>query len=342
MPFIEARICYVDTGRSVCDGLSLDGNSYFENISYTNSGTKRSGEIYVPEIGDTIIVNLGEDGETTLHKFYAGRKTTPDNLVTIPTRLGDLNLANDLLPGDRMIAGPDGAFLKLFRGALAGIGSSPLCQTIYIAIEGLVRTVCQNYELSSSGMRVYSLNDNGKIITRACFNSSDTEYAKGANKNSELESENFEYQIDISSDGFTLMAGELDATTHKRKNNFVLNIKQDGDSSLLIGQQILIDLYASGAFEFTLLDKDRNTIYSKSIVASGSGEAIVKEIIKGDYIRQIDGNYYEEITGMKNSKAKANTVSADIFDVSASVNKRTSGMNVDEVKKVPTTQITAK
>ena len=344
MSFVDCRICYVDPSRNVCDAISCDGRSFIENIEYLDSGMKQTGQVRVPEYGDVIVVEMLADGQARLHRYYPGRTTSPENLVALLTNIPG---AADLLPGDQLFTGPDGAFLKLFRGGMAAMGTSPLAQTVYLAIEGLVRTVAQNYELMSSGCRVYSMNDNGKVLTRLCFNSLDVCFSKGANNNQTLESENFEFQIDIDSDGFTFFAGEINPDSNKRRNNLVITIQQNGDLHLVSGNKelgniTLIDVYATGATSFKVLDENDNVIYDKSVTATSSGKVLVSEIVIGDIIRKIDGNLYEEVTGSRNVKSDLDSVSSNVIEASASMNKRISGMNVNEVQKVPNTDITVK
>ena len=127
-------------------------------------------------------------------KFYSARRYDEYGLVN--NMVGKKNIGTEL-PGDRITSGPDGAFLKILRGGIAGVGASPVAQTIYSALEGFVRTVALNYEVISAGSRIYSINDNGNITTRLCFNSKAKFFTEGANNNSGAEAENFEYQIDF-------------------------------------------------------------------------------------------------------------------------------------------------
>jgi hypothetical protein len=339
MSYIECLICHVDTSRGVCDAVSRDGSSFIENIEYLEVGMKQAGQIFVPEPGDAIVVERCADGQVKLCKYYSGRKTTSDNLVTVLTNIAE---AKKLLPGDKLLTGPDGAFLRLFRGGLAAIGSSPLAQTLFLAVEGLVRTVAQNFELMSSGFRVYSTNDAGAVITRICFNSSDLCFSKGANNNATLESENFEFQIDVNSEGFTLFAGEIDPDTNKRHNNFVFTIEQSGDLHIISGDTIFIDMYSNGATQFRMTDSNNKVIYNHAITVGSDDIILLEETIVGNVIRNIQGNVDEEITGVHNIKVDTHSVSANTIEHSATLNKKTSGMNISQVEKVPSTDVTVK
>ena len=342
MSFIHSRVCYVNTQRLVFDAISLDGNSFFKDISYTDTGLKQSGEVSHMEIGDTVIVDLQGQGVSKLHAYYSSRQENEDGQVENVVGRGFAPEANNALPGDRFLSGPDGAFLELLRGGFAAIGSSPLCQTVYLALENLVRTISLNSESITSGSRISSINDNGKITTRACFNSTDVCFSKGAAENSELVSENFEFQFDITEDGLTLFIGELDKDTNKRKNQLVVTMKQNGDLHVMSGDRIIFNMYPSGATSFKMLDSNRRVIYDKSVVTTSVDSAVVTETVKGDYIRLVDGDSYDEVTGARNTKAATDHTSANIIEQSSMVNRKKSGMNISEIDIVPDTRVTIK
>lgn len=334
MRYLDARIIYVDTSRLVCDAISIDGMTWIEDILYSNSGLKDSGDLYNIEIGDVIVVEIGEDGQSKLFKHYEGRKYNQDGLLESVVGIGGYLPKNKMLPGDRCITGPDGAFLNLLRGGFAAVGSSPLAQTIYLAIEGLVRTVAQNYEMISSGSRIYSINDAGKITTRACFNTTDICFSKGAKENKLLESENFEYQIDFTEDGLTIFVGDIDESTNKRNNNLVITLKRSGDINLICGKNIIFDIYSNGSCSFKMIDENQNIVYNKT-VATSNGYSLVKEIMKGDFIRSIDGNFIEEITGSYERRSEISNSVSSINSINADLNIKSVGINMEEVQTKP-------
>lgn len=330
MRYIECRIVYVDTSRNVLDAISIDGLNWFEDIRYTNTGLKMSGDLYHPEIGDVCICDLQEHGQVEFIKFYSARKINSDGLVA--SVLGKNNIGTEL-PGDRILSGPDGAILKLLRGGYAGIGASPLAQTIYLAIEGLVRTVAQNYEVVSAGSRIYSTNNAGEIITRCCFNSSEKFFSEGANKNDGAEAENFEYQMEFTKDGFAIFVGDI-GEDGKRTNNLVIRMEQSGDLHVLCGKNIIFDMYSNGGISLKMVDDNNNLVYNKSI-ATADGMALMNEVIKGDVVRYVDGNVYEEITGERNIKAAMSSLTATVIDHNSTMMRNSTGMNVDEIEKAP-------
>ncbi len=327
MRYMECRVVYIDTKRNVLDVRSADGMNYFEDVSYLDTGLKKSGEVYHPEIGDMVMCNLVEDGQVELIGFYFVRKTDSNNLVNNVVGKADIGIE---LPGDRILSGPDGAILKLLRGGYAGIGASPLAQTMYLAIEGLVRTVAQNYELISAGTKVYSTNDAGNITTRCCFNSKEKFFSEGANKNEGAEAENFEYQVEFTESGFNIMVGEI-GEDGKRVNNLMINMKQNGDVRITCGKLIVFDLYSNGSMEINMVDKDSNLVYNKSVSSLSSGKVFVNEVVIGDTARYVEGSVTEEIGGDYNLKANTIKSSATIIDSSSTLNNKTTGINMNSI-----------
>jgi len=330
MRYIDGRIVYVDTSRKVCDAISLDGLNYIQDVQYVkNSGLMQSGDIYHPEIGDVVVIEIGIDGESVLVRHYASRSLTGKNLPSFGVG-GDISA----LPGDRNIVGPDGAIMALIRGKTAKIGGGPLAQTIYFGIESLIRTVCMNYEAIGSGFRIFSVNDGGNVITRLCFTSKDQYAVQGFNTNENSSSENFEYQIDITKDGFAIFIGEIDQITLKRKNNFTISITQAGDIIGTCGQNIQFSMYESGAFSYKILDNSHKVLYNKSVALAGE-KVLVKELIVGDLIRQITGNVFEVITGTKSSKSDTELTVTNTTDRTSVTNKNSAAINIDDLEPAP-------
>lgn len=333
MRYIDGRIIYVDTTRKIFDAITWDGNNYIKDIQYVkNSGLLESGDIYHPEIGDGVVIELLEDGQARLDRLYASRQISSDGLTSFAVG-GDAAA----LPGDRNFKAPGGAFLSLLRGKMAAVGGGPLAQTIYVGIENLIRTICSNYEAIGSGFRVFSVNDNGKIITRLCFTSQDQFAVTGYNENEEASSENFEYQIDMTSDGFTFFIGELDEITKKRKNNFVVSISQSGDILGTCGENIQFSMFSTGAFSFKILNADSKIIYNKSVALS-EDSVLVKEIVNGDYIRKINGNLFESITGSHNKKCDTNILVSQVNDITTGINKVSASINSKDLEPAPSAE----
>lgn len=337
MRYIECRVVYIDTVRNVLDAVSFDGLNWFEDVTYVNTGLKKSGSLYHPEIGDVVVCNLVEDGQAEVIKFYSQRKTDSNNLVT--NVVGKAEIGTEL-PGDRILSGPDGAILKLLRGGYAGIGASPLAQTMYLAIEGLVRTVAQNYEVISAGTRIYSLTVDGKVMTRMCFNTSEKFFTEGANKNDGAEAENFEYQIDIGEAGFVIFTGEIGANG-KRTNNLTIRMKQNGDLQVVCGTKIVFDIHALGSIALKLTNNDNVPVYTKTITTTGK-KCVVNERIDGDVVRNVTGNVVDNIVGQYSVNGANINMSATIINNSSTMMRNSTSINVNEIEKPPTSGMSVK
>lgn len=345
MQFVEGRIVYVDPSRLVCDAVGIDGHNLYEDIQYSNSGLKQSGSLYHPEISDVIIIELKEHGQKYLYKYYGQRTTTTQNLTAIQVgRGGNLNL-NTNFPGDHVMTGPDGAWLSLLRGGLAGMGSSPLCQTLYMGLENLIRTVCQSYDVIGAGCRIFSTNTPEGVITRLCFSGTDQLTAEGYNSNPEATSENFEYQIDITKDAMTFFIGTIDPKTFKRVNNLTITLKPSGDVIYTCGKYIQGAMYSTGSIEFNILDSKQKSLYNMSIAhndglhAGGQDKVLLKETIIGDIIRNITGNVTEKISGTHETNRNLVIETANIFDTSATLKKMAVGFNMDSIQTTPSSGI---
>ena len=329
MRYIESRIVYVDTSRNCCDAISIDGFNHFENISYVKTGLKAGGSIEHPQIGDVIVVELAEDGQASLYKYYQSRQKDANGLTSFVSGAGKFNRKLPL-PGDRTLEGPDGALLSLLRGRLASIGSSPMCQTIYLGLENLIRTVAQNFDVMGSGLRIFSINNDGNVTTRLCFSGSDKNFVSAASSNEDATSENFEYQIDFNKDGVTFFIGECE-DSKPRKNNLTIHFDQNGDIKILHGERIQIQLFSNGCYSHTISDDNNNVIYERSVLCNGT-QVVSNEYVKGVHMLTVDGNMIEKVTGDKISNCDTQIVSANVIDHTSMVNRKSSGINVSELR----------
>jgi hypothetical protein len=334
MSMHEGRIIYVDVNRLCCDTISIDGCYFTEDVSYSKTGLKQSGQLEHPEIGDVIVVNTDEDGGSVAEKWYSPRTMDSNNLTKFIAGYGGHINLNKHLPGDRVVSGPDGSSLFLGRGKLATVGSGPLCQTVYAGLEGLIRTVCQNFDAIGSGFRIFSINSGEEVITRLCFSGNDRNFTEGANENEDAMSENFEYQIDFTKDGITWFIGDIDSITKKRKNNLTINLLPIGDIKVICGENIIFDVFSNGIIDMIMMDADKNIVYNKTLGLNGD-QVLLKEIIKGDVIRQIDGNLYENITGDIERTSNLIRQKADIIDNTSNINRKITGINMTELDTNP-------
>lgn len=341
MNFHDARIIYIDVNRMCCDTISIDGNFYTEDVSYTNTGLKKSGALEHPELGDVAVIGTDDDGGSSIVRWYTARTTDDNNLTKFIAGHGGNLALNKHLPGDRVISGPDGAWLSLLRGKLATVGSSPLCQTIYAGVEGLIRTVCQNYDAMGSGFRVFSINSGDEVLTRLCFSGSDRNFVAGANTNEDAMSENFEYQIDFNKEGITLFVGDIDPITKKRNPNLTAYLKPNGDIKVVCGKNIIYDIFANGIMVTTVVDDSHKTVYEKT-VGQIAGMALLEEKITGDVVRIITGNLYQSISGELVTDAALVRNKADVIDNVSKINIKKTGINDSKIEIAPDSKVKIK
>jgi hypothetical protein len=61
------------------------------------------------------------------------------------------NGRQNLNPGDIMMSTRDENFIILRRGGVVQVGSTPICQTMFLPIRNVMKQFCENYELSTFG-----------------------------------------------------------------------------------------------------------------------------------------------------------------------------------------------
>jgi hypothetical protein len=91
-----------------------------------------------------------------------------------------------------------------------------------------------------------------------------------------------------------------------------------------------------------MTNSNNKVIYNNAITVGSDNTVLMEETVVGNVIRSIQGNLDEEITGIYNLKTDTHSISSSIIEHSATLNKKTSGMNISQVDKVPSTDITVK
>lgn len=332
MKYVEARVVHVDTDNKSCSAITVDGINIFDDISYVTTGLTPGGLVSNVNYGDVMIVSVEDDGQCRFQRHYSPRQRDSDGKVAYTT-MADLLKNFRQLPGDQSLHGPDGAWLNLIKGRQASVGASPLCQTIYLGLEGLVRTVCQNLDTIGSNFRVYSVN--GK--TRLCFGASDVNFVNGATNNADCPSESFEYQIDFDDQGVSLAVGDL--VDGKRKNNFSAILRTTGELNVAIGENTQFTLWPNGMSEFIIMDDEQNQVYNKTLSLDIDGKScLINEMINGSLNRTITGSLNEIVEGSRTLKGGSLLLDADTIDTTAAVNRKVSGVNISEIKATPKTK----
>lgn len=114
---------------------------------------------YLPEVGSFCYIAWPSDNNPPFVLGYRGvpraisteqdhphsdeEGNPPATDVTYQSSRPDLN------PGDIALTGRDGNYLYLRRGGILQLGSTPLCQRVYIPVTNLMRDICENHQLLS-------------------------------------------------------------------------------------------------------------------------------------------------------------------------------------------------
>lgn len=116
------------------------------------------GQTSMPDLGALCAVCWPSDGEAPFVMCFL---MPPEPMITAPSgapqtadqpTMGGYNGGRPLLnPGDMYFQGRDDNFLVLRRGGVLQIGSTEICQRLFIPLNNLVRDVCENWELNTIG-----------------------------------------------------------------------------------------------------------------------------------------------------------------------------------------------
>lgn len=298
--YVNVTINFVDTERNVFDAISQDGLRFIEKCQYLSVNPDGSGKIHHPSAGDTAVVRVGIDG-CYCEKIYSLCAVDKDG---VPVR--DLGPNSKFMPGDKVWLAKGGSFLALLRGGLAKIGSSPLCQMIFMKLENYTRWISRNIEIQASGFRFYSVNDNGINATRLSLFLEDSFKPELRDKTSEVS----DFEVIVKDCALTLMTGPKDSETGLRINRTIFTIVNDG--SLLLFQSdeknrpvARYSWTPDGDYTHTIYNENAEMngnevvspgaeIYNKEIIRTKTNSApfiIVKEKVNGNYDLVVEGHY---------------------------------------------------
>jgi len=130
-------IVAVDTEECVCTVRTETSEIFHENIPTATPGIHQesgTGLSYFPQGGETVLILTTGDGK----RFILAYIPTMDDGGSFDA--GRIN--NN--PGDWKITGADGNFLDILRGGIVRLGSSNVCQTIYIPTRSLIHQISEN------------------------------------------------------------------------------------------------------------------------------------------------------------------------------------------------------
>jgi hypothetical protein len=184
-------------------------------------------------------------------------------------------------------------------------------------IESYIRIISRNIEIINSGFRFYSVNTNGKNVTRLSIFLQDSMASNLRDESSE--SSDFEFQID--KQAITAFTGPK-GTDGKRNNACQITLVNDGsillyhyDTKATNPQTLVrrLKLTADGCSEHTIYDKKNNPIYTRTITRNSAcldsdlpHKVSVIEHVFGDYELVVDGDMH--ITSGNNLELNGNNV----------------------------------
>lgn len=132
----------VNTEDCTCTIRTEMSETYHENIPWMVPGLHQptgSSITYYPQTGETCIVCTTSDGV----RFILGFLPTINEESDYTANRYPAN------PGDIQVQGADGNFLHIYRGGILRIGSSSVCQSIYIPYKSLQHHICENFILDT-------------------------------------------------------------------------------------------------------------------------------------------------------------------------------------------------
>ena len=294
--YVEATIHFVDTENNVFDAISTDNLRFIKNCQYLEVNTDLSGEIRHPAAGNTCVIRISPGNVYHLEKIYTPTSVNSDGVPQI-----NLGTHSKYMPGDRIFLAKGGAFLAILRNGLAKIGVTPICQMIFMKLENYTRWISRNIEIIASGFRFYSVNDNGKNITRLSIFLQDS--MSNASRNDSSEASNFE--ICAKENSLSIMYGPVDPNTNLRNNTTMIDLIKTGalifyfknpDTGAIIRKVMYNPNGCSADTIYDGLSTDQvNVLYEKTINKVFDGQKYqvsVLEEMSGDYTVKVDGSYH--------------------------------------------------
>jgi hypothetical protein len=142
------RITNVNIDDWSVDAVSEYGNKRYFDLQVMNPYfhfANGEGFYSMPEVGALCWVCRPSAGRFAA-PFILGYQA-PHDEENDGFRASRLNLN----PGDMMMRTRDENFLILRRGGVVQIGSTPICQTMYVPIQNIMRHFCENFELNALG-----------------------------------------------------------------------------------------------------------------------------------------------------------------------------------------------
>jgi len=137
--FELGRITNIYPERGTVDFRSEMSEQYRNDIPYVMpyfDQSQGTGICFNPEPGTTAICATTSDGLSMIFAFIG---IDEQGSYLCGRQRGN--------PGDIFITGKDGNFVQVRRGGILQIGSTPLCQTVYLPIRNIIQNYSENFEV---------------------------------------------------------------------------------------------------------------------------------------------------------------------------------------------------
>lgn len=163
----RAVVLYVDTQRYTVDVMTEETHRPYEQIPFAGlyaSNQHPGAALVMPEVGSHCYVmtagkedkfilgfrqtSIQEDSTVPMESKFANAKYLADH----PDEAANPNFKGykpPLEPGDIYMGTRDNNRIFVRRGGLIQIESTPLCQSVYVPADNLIRHYCQKYQLLS-------------------------------------------------------------------------------------------------------------------------------------------------------------------------------------------------
>jgi len=157
----EARVIDVNLTNWTIDCHTIFDQKMFLDVQVASPymhPARGEGMYVIPEVGAKCLICIPSDGPPPfVLAFLMPMETkTKTTAVTDPIEANDSNASfgggrKRPKPGDIVVQGRDGNFMRLHRGGVAEFGASQLAQRICIPLGNLVTDISQNYNHFNSG-----------------------------------------------------------------------------------------------------------------------------------------------------------------------------------------------
>ena len=291
--YVDAVVSFVDVISNTFDAVAIENNRVLRGVQFAKIMPNFSGEVRYPIGGDTVRIRISKSGVPYLADGWRPTDVRDETNGMPKHKFVGHPYLRKSMPGDKHIFGVSGGFLSFLRGGITKIGSSPLCQLIFIKFENMIKMISQQWHFVSCGLHGYSVNDNGSVTTRLSFFRKD----RYGVTHEDSWSQSSDYDILIDDNGFQLFSGPVSDGAGTRTNRTLLRIFPNGN--IFIGQgEIDKDKYRqtftmspSGQYLHEQFDSEMTTCTYHREVVQCDDFTKVDERVVGSVKSTVTGKY---------------------------------------------------